>query len=135
MVLRSTPPARGPAPGVARDETGMLSLETVLVLPVLVLFAVGLLQVGGVVRDLLLVHEAARAAVRAAATTTGTIAAERAAREAAPELDALTVTVTPAARIAGDIVRVEVTVERTIGGARHTIAARAVARVEPTVVP
>ena len=113
----------------------MLSLETVLVLPVLALLTVGLLQVGGVVRDLLLVHEAARAAVRAAATTTGTLAAERAAREAAPELDGLVVTVTPAARIAGDLVRVEVRVERTIGGARHALVASAVARVEPTVAP
>jgi len=113
----------------------MLSLETVLVLPVLALLAAGLLQLGGVVRDLLLVHEAARAAVRAAATTTGTLAAERAAIEAAPELEGLVITVSPAARVAGDVVHVEVRVERTIGGAGHVLVASAVARVEPTVAP
>ena len=111
----------------------MLSLEAVLILPVLALLLVGLLQVGGLVRDVLVLHEAARAGARMAATTSGTTAVGRAAREAAPELPDVTVRVTPAVRRDGQLARVEVAVVRTIGPMSHRLRATAVARVEPAV--
>lgn len=109
----------------------MLSLEAVLVLPVLALLMVGLLQVAVLVRDVLILHEAARAGARAAATTTGARVPTRAAVAAAPELEGLTVRVTPASRREGDLVRVEVRAWRAIGGVRHALRASAVALVEP----
>lgn len=112
---------------------GMLSLEAVLVLPVLALLVLGLFQVAAVGRDVLLLHEAARAGVRVAATTTGTDAPERAARAAAPELGGLKVSVDPRARRAGDLVTVRVSSERRIGPVTHQLTARAVAHVEPSV--
>lgn len=113
-------------------ERGMLSLEAVLVLPVLVLLMLGLLQVAVLVRDVLIVHEAARAGARVAATTTGASAPTRAVRAAAPELAGLAVTVSPVSRRAGDLARVEVRATRRIAGVTHTLRARAVALVEPT---
>ncbi|MEY3020176.1 MAG: hypothetical protein RLZZ272_1160 [Actinomycetota bacterium] len=110
----------------------MLSLEAVLVLPVLTLLMLGLLQVAVLVRDVLIVHEAARAGARVAATTTGASAPTRAARAAAPELDGLAVSVVPVSRREGDLARVEVRATRRIGGVTHTVRARAVALVEPT---
>ncbi|MGA1775194.1 MAG: hypothetical protein ACO4BW_06190, partial [Nitriliruptoraceae bacterium] len=69
-------------------ECGALSLEAVLVLPVVAVLVIGLLQVAALGRDLLLLHEAARAGARTAATTPGTDAPRRAARAAAPALAA-----------------------------------------------
>lgn len=111
----------------------MLSLEAVLVLPVLALLIVGVLHVAVVVRDVLVIHEAARAGARVAATTTGYAPVAAAARQAAPELPGLRVSVTPTHRRDGDLVRVEVTTIRPVGPVRHELRARAVARVEPTV--
>lgn len=108
----------------------MLSLEAVLVLPVLALLATLLLQVAVVLRDVLLVHEAARSGARVAATTAGSAAPTRAAREAAPELSGLAVSVTPAVRGEGDVVTVVVTATRSVGGVAHRIRGSAVARVE-----
>ena len=115
-----------------RAEAGVLSLEAVWVLPALALLVVGLLSAVGLVRDVLLLHEAARAGARTAATTTGQDAVVTAARRAAPELE-LTVTVRPTARRDGDLAQVEVRTSRTIGPVRHPLTARAVARVEPAV--
>lgn len=114
-------------------ERGSLTLEAVLVLPILALLAVGLLQVAVVVSDVLLLHEAARAGARTAATTTGADPVVRAARAAAPELDGLVVDVRPVVRRDGDLAHVEVTLERRIGPMTHTLRARAVSRVEPAV--
>lgn len=111
----------------------MLSLEAVLILPVLALLVVGLLQVAGIVRDVLVLHEAARAGARVAATTSGTAEVDIAAREAAPELPDLTVRVTPIPRRDGQLARVEVAVVRTVGPASYRLRASAVARVEPAV--
>jgi hypothetical protein len=58
-----------------------------MVLPVLALLVMGVLEVPSLTRDVLVAHEAARAGARAPATSTGTAAVERAAREAAPELE------------------------------------------------
>ncbi|MEX2550910.1 MAG: hypothetical protein WD638_11850 [Nitriliruptoraceae bacterium] len=115
-----------------RAESGMLSLEAVWVLPVLALLVVGLLETVGLVRDVLLVQEAARMGARTAATTTGVDPVVTAAREAAPELD-LDVEVTPSARGDGDLAVVHTRTTRTIGPVRHELSARAVVRVEPSV--
>jgi hypothetical protein len=120
-------------PRRSADADGILSLEAVLILPVLALLVLGLLQVAAVARDVLLLHEAARAGARVAATTTGAAAPERAARAAAPELSALRVEVDPRARRAGDLVTVRVTSVRSIGPVTHRLSARAVAHVEPSV--
>lgn len=116
-----------------RDESGMLSLEAVMVLPVLALLLLVLLEVAGLVRDVLVLHEAARAGVRVAATTTGAAAPTEAARAAAPELSDVRVRVSPHGRRDGDLVRVEVSVTRRVGPVSHTLRARSVARVEPAV--
>lgn len=111
----------------------MLSLEAVLILPVIAVVLLGLLQVAALGRDLLVLHEAARVAARVAATTSGASAPDRAARAAAPELVGLTVSVTPAVRSDGDLVLVEVTAEHRLGPVTRTLRARSIARVEPTV--
>ena len=116
------------------DDTGMLSLEVVLILPVVAVMVVGLLQVAGLGRDLLVLHEAARVGARVAATTSGSAAPERAARAAAPELPGLVVEVAPAVRSDGDLVVVSVQAERRIGPVTRMLRAEAIARVEPVVV-
>jgi len=129
-VRRDGPAARH---GGRNDQRGSLSMEAVLILPVIAMLAVGLLQVAAIVSDVLLVHEAARAGARTAATTSGTAPVVQAARSAAPELDGLTVRVQPIVRRDGDIARVEVSVDRTLGPVTHTLRARSVVRVEPAV--
>jgi hypothetical protein len=127
----SGPHRRGPrATGV---DDGMLSLEAVLVLPVVAVLILGLFQVAALGRDLLVLHEAARVGARVAATTSGTSAPERAARAAAPELRGLVVAVTPAVRSDGDLVVVEVRAEHRLGPVTRTLRAEALARVEPVV--
>jgi len=116
-----------------RDEDGMLSLEAVLVLPVVALLIVGMIQVAALGRDLLVLHEAARVGARVAATTSGTTAPERAARAAAPELRGLVVEVAPTVRSDGDLVVVVVSAEHRLGPVTRTLEARAIARVEPVV--
>lgn len=111
----------------------MLSLEAVLVLPVIAVVVLGLIQVAALGRDLLVLHEAARVGARVAATTTGSTAPERAARAAAPELSGLVVSVAPAVRRDGDLVVVEVSAEHRLGPVTRTLSARAIARVEPVV--
>jgi hypothetical protein len=120
--------------GCPAGEGGMLSLEVVLMLPVVALLVLGLLQVAGLGRDLLVLHEAARVGARVAATTTGATAPERAARAAAPELPGLLVEVVPAVRADGDLVVVTVRVERRLGPVSRTLRAEALARVEPVVM-
>jgi len=130
-VGRGTQTCRSPDPGAR--QRGILSLEAVLILPLVALLVLGLFQVAAIGRDLLVLHEAARAGVRAAATSTGTDAARRAAERSAPELRDLRVTVTPSTRRAGDLVQVEVRTVRRIGPVQHGLRARAVAQVEPAV--
>jgi len=123
----TSPPVR------ASGDDGMLSLEAVLVLPVIAVIVVGLIQIAALGRDLLILHESARVGARVAATTSGTSAPERAARAAAPELHGLVVAVTPAVRSDGDLVLVEVSAEHRIGLVTRTLRARSIARVEPVV--
>lgn len=115
------------------SDTGALSLEAVLVLPLLAVLVVVLLQVAALVTDVLVLHEAARAGARMAATTSGSTAVVAAAKESAPELPDLTVQVTPTVRGDGDLVRVEVRVTRSVGPVAHRLQAVAHARVEPAV--
>jgi len=129
VTVPARPRGAGPATG---GEAGALSLEAVMVLPILALLALGLLEVVGVARDVLMLHEAARAGARAAATTTGVGPVESAVREAVPEVP-LQVRVSPESRRDGDLVRVEVGLDRQVGPVTHRLRARAVARVEPTV--
>lgn len=127
-------PTRTAGVAASPGEAGVLSLEAVWVLPALALLVIGLILTLGVVRDVLVLHEAARAGARTAATTTGAEPVITAARQAAPELD-LTVHVHPVARRDGDIVTVRTHATRTIGPVRHQLSAQAVARVEPVVRP
>jgi hypothetical protein len=122
------------APGRGDAQAGVLSLEAVWILPALSLLVVGLLLTLGLVRDVLLLHEAARVGVRAAVVSSGADGVVTAARQAAPELD-LTVHVDPVVRQDGDLVTVRVHTTRTIGPVHHRLAARAVGRVEPAVGP
>jgi hypothetical protein len=130
--VRPTPPLTSDRRSMR--EAGVLSLEAVWILPALALLVVGLVLTLGLVRDVLLLHEAARAGARTAATSTGAEPVIAAARHAAPELD-LTVHVHPVARRDGDLVTVRTHATRTIGPIRHQLSARAVARVEPVVRP
>ena len=132
-IVGVRPGAGPPAPARGFGERGSLSLESVLVLPVLALLVVGVLEVAALTRDVLVAHEAARAGARAAATSTGTVAVERAARQAAPELEEVVVLVDPVTRRDGDVVRVTVSSRRAVLGVPTTVRASAVARVEPAV--
>ncbi len=132
-VRRSVGPPGPPAAARWRDRDGALSLEAVLILPIIALVLLALVQVAAVITDVLLVHEAARAGARAAATSTGTEPVVRAAHQAAPELDGLVVEVDPPVRRDGDLARVEVRVDRRLGPTTHTLRASAVIRVEPAV--
>jgi hypothetical protein len=132
-ALPSRPSMPSSPSSPSRAEAGSLSLESVLLLPVVALLVLGLLGAVGIVRDVLVLHEAARAGARVAATTTGTEPVIRAAREAAPELPGLRVVVTPSTRRDGDLARVRVELERRLGPVTHRLRASTVARVEPAV--
>ncbi|MCC5949223.1 MAG: hypothetical protein JJT89_12285 [Nitriliruptoraceae bacterium] len=103
-----------------------------MLLPVLALLLLSLLQAAVVVRDVLVLHEAARAGARVAATTAGSEGVRAAAVAAAPELE-ITVHTHPPTRRAGQLVTVTVATERRIGPVTHQLRARAVAVVEPIV--
>lgn len=113
-------------------EHGVVTLEAVAGVAVVLVVAVLLLHVLAFGRDVLVVHEAARAGARAAAATAGEADAVRAAREVAEGLP-VHVRVTPAGRREGDLVTVEVTVRRSVGPLSPQVRARAVSRVEPGV--
>jgi len=70
-----------------RGHRGSAAVEFALVLPLLLVVALALVQVGLVVRDRLLVEDAARAAARAAAIGRDPAAIAGAAQRAAPALD------------------------------------------------
>lgn len=116
------------------DDAGVVSLEAVWVLPLFMLLGVGLLHVVGYARDVLVVHEAARAGVRAAAVTDGVAGPRDAAVAAAFGRD-VEVMVTPEQRQFGDTVLVKVTIIRQVGVVTYPVSASAYARVEPVVSP
>src|SRR5213593_4457747 len=80
-----TPPDAGALTG--RLERGSATVEFALVLPLVLVVVLGLVQVGLVVRDRLLVEAAARAAARAAAVQDDLAAIDAAAFQAAAGLD------------------------------------------------
>jgi len=104
-----------------------------MLMPVIALLAVGLITTVMVLRDVLLVHEAARVGARVAATTLDNGIIEAAARQAAPELDHVRVTVTPAQRGVGEVVTVTASTGRRLGPTVWQPRGRAHARVEPSV--
>ena len=81
-----TRPDAGPLMG--SSDRGSATVEFALVLPLVLVVVLGLVQVGLVVRDRLLVEAAARAGARAAAIQDDPAAIEDAAIVAAPGLDA-----------------------------------------------
>ena len=74
-------------------ESGSAAVEFALVLPLLLVITLALVQVGLLVRDRLLVESAARAGARAAALADDPATIDRAASQAAPDLDAAAMTV------------------------------------------
>ncbi|MTV24896.1 hypothetical protein FTX61_05615 [Nitriliruptoraceae bacterium ZYF776] len=116
------------------DHDGAVSFEAAMLLPIMAVLFTLLLVFASVGRDLIVLHEGARAGARAAATTTDDAEVVRLAREAAPELRDLDVTVVPSVRQDGDVVRVIVTTRRSyLFGIRPSLRAQAVSRVEPGV--
>jgi hypothetical protein len=114
------------------DEDGFLSLEWVLTVPVMLLLAALVVAAGYLVRDVLLLQEAARVGARTASTTAGQQAVRAAVHDAAPELGGgLAVAVAPLSRRPGDHVEVVVTTTRRYGPLSHRLVARSTARVEP----
>ncbi len=77
---------RGSDQGERASEEGQATVELALVLPVVVLLALVVAQVGLVAKDVLLVHHAAREGARASAVNP-TSAAARAGVEGASSLD------------------------------------------------
>lgn len=113
-----------------RRQGGAVSLEAALLLPVIALLTLAVLRTVGVARDVLVVHEAARAGARAAATTVTDGPPTTAARAAADGRP-VDVRITPAQRRPGEIVTVEVELADRLGPLPYRVAARAVAQVEP----
>jgi Flp pilus assembly protein TadG len=86
------------------DERGQAAVELALVLPVVVLFVLGILQVVVVARDQLAIELAAREAARAASVSADPAAAATMAADRVTNLGPLDVSIS----VAGDIVRVRV---------------------------
>jgi Flp pilus assembly protein TadG len=84
--MRTRPEEGAPRAGGPSDH-GSATVEFALVLPLVFVVVLGLVQVGLVVRDRLLVEAAARAGVRAAAIQDDPDAIGQAAMAAAPGLD------------------------------------------------
>lgn len=125
--------SRGRAASSRRGQGGSLSLEAVLVLPVIALLALGLLNTVTVLRDVLLLHEAARVGARVAATSTDNRVVADAAMAAAPELAGIELSVTPPSWAPGDVVTVRVSATRRVGPTSLLLRATAHARAEPTL--
>jgi Flp pilus assembly protein TadG len=86
------------------DERGQAAVELALVLPVVVLFVLGILQVVLVSRDQLAIELAAREAARAASVSADPAGAASTAADRVTNVGPLDVSVT----VAGDVVRVRV---------------------------
>ena len=74
-------------PEIVASERGTAAVEFALVLPLVLVVALGLVQTGLLVRDRLLLEAAARAAARAPAVQEDAAAIRAAALAAAPSLD------------------------------------------------
>jgi Flp pilus assembly protein TadG len=115
------------------NHDGSLSLETALTMPVVALAAFALLQLTGVMTDAIAVREAAATAARTAATTTSDAAVHAAASAAVGDDRGLIVSVAPARRRGGTLIRVEVRLASRFGPLRPTLTATAAARGEPVL--
>lgn len=121
--------ARG-SPSAPGGSRGSLTLEVAAILPLVAIVLSGLLQSAVVLRDLLVVQEAARAGVRAAVTAPHRGAVTTAVGDVAGSLEP-EVRLSPAAPGPGDLVTVRVTVVSRIGPLRPRMVAEAVGLVEP----
>jgi Flp pilus assembly protein TadG len=92
--MRTRPEADRAKRPVAPSDQGSATLEFALVLPLVLIVVLGLVQVGLLVRDRLLVEAAARAGARSAALQADDGEARLAAVAAAPGLDPWFVAVT-----------------------------------------
>lgn len=89
---------------VVGDERGQAAVELALVMPLVVVFVLGVLQVALVARDQLAVELAAREAARAAAVSADPATAANLAANRVTSLGPLDVSV----NVAGEVVRVRV---------------------------
>ncbi|MEX1177924.1 MAG: TadE/TadG family type IV pilus assembly protein [Nitriliruptor sp.] len=113
-------------------EGGFLSVEWVLTVPVMALLAALVVAAGLLVRDVLVLQEAARVGARVASTTAGDAAVSAAVHDAAPELGGgLVIRVHPRAREPGEHVEVRIATTRRYGPLSQRLAVRSTARVEP----
>lgn len=117
---------------LARQD-GSLALEWVLTLPLLLVVGGGLLVLGAVLRDVLVLEEAARSAARTAAVTADDAIVGNVARDAAPELPHVRVAVHPSGRRSGQHVTVTVSAQVRYGPISRALRATSVALVEPVV--
>lgn len=85
-------PAESDQPGVPARDAGQAAVEFALALPIVVLVALGMVQIILVVADQLAVGVAARDAARAASVSASPAAAATAAATAAVSLDSMDVT-------------------------------------------
>lgn len=128
-VTTGTGAPRG-SPTACGRSRGSLTLEVAAVLPLVAIVLSGLLQSAVVLRDLLVVQEAARAGVRAAVTMPHRGAVTAAVRDVAGSRDP-EVHLSPPAPGPGDLVTVRVAVVSRIGPLRPRLVADAVGLVEP----
>jgi Flp pilus assembly protein TadG len=90
--------------GARRDERGQAAVEVALVLPLVVMFALGALQVAVVARDQLAIEFVAREAARAASVSADPHGAAAAAAQRVTRLAPIDVSLS----VADDVVRVRV---------------------------
>lgn len=101
--------------GRRQDERGSAAVEFALVLPLLLIVTLGLVQVGLLARDELLVVQAARAGAREAAVVADAISVRDATVSAAAGLDGSRMQVTASGgAVQGDPVTVEVVYDAPI---------------------
>lgn len=108
------------------DESGAVALETMLVLPLVVLLLGGVLASSSVVVDQLAVTRAARAAARTVSLTGDTAAARAAAGQVWPG-------VVVGVRVRQGVASVTVTRRSSLLGVPYEVDATAVAPLEPVV--
>lgn len=115
-----------------RDDAGSVSLEMALAVPALFLLVLLVLHAAVLGRDAILVQSAAREGARVAATT-GSDAAVRSVVSEALDGREATVTISPAVRRPGHVVRVTVTLRSRAGREGTELRGVAAAVVEPGV--
>lgn len=105
-----------------------MSLEFVLLLPLVALLLLVVFEAIGVARDVVVAQDLARQGARVAAVEWGDAAAVRVVHDLVPDAE---VRVAPPGRAAGDQVTVEVRLVATMAGIDVPVTASATAMVEP----